>query len=169
MMVFPWRWVVAGLVLLSVLGGVFEAGRRVERPRAFKAGQLAQDKVWTEAAKVAKAAQEASARADEARHKATSEQEGKRYAAALVDLRAGYGAARARWMRDKAARDGGAGRGGDLPGVAGGGPGADAACRAELDAVAVAVLDRSEEGDGYRAQVMAWQAWARAVGVAPPG
>ena len=164
----PWRWIGAALVVLGVLGGVFEVGRRFERPRAFLAGQLAQDKVWNEAAKVAKARQESAARADEARHRATSEQEGKRYAAALVDLRAGYDAARARWVRDKTARDGGAGRGGDLPGVAGGRPAADGACRAQLDAVAAAVIDRSEEGDGYRAQVMAWQAWARAVGVAPP-
>ncbi len=169
MMALPWRWIVAALAMLAVLGGAFEMGRRAERPRAYLAGQLAQDKVWNDAAKVARAQQEADARAGEARHRATSEQEGKRYAAALVDMRAGYAAARDRWLRDKAARDGGASRGGDLPGAAGGGPAVDGACRAELDAVAVAVLDRSEEGDRYRAQVMAWQAWARAVGVAPPG
>lgn len=168
MMGFPWRWVVAGLLLVGMIGGVFAAGRRFERPRAFRAGQLVQDKLWREGAALAKARQEAEARATEARQARSGEQEGKRYAAARVELRAGYDAARVRRVRDKAAGDSGATRAGDLPGPAGGAAGVDAACRAELDAVAAAVLDRSEEGDGYRAQVMAWQAWAQGVGVAPP-
>jgi hypothetical protein len=163
----PWRWIAAALIVLAMLAGVFEAGRRFERPRAFRAGQLAQDKVWNDAAKLAKARQEAAARATEARQAQSGKQEGKRYEAARVELRAGYRAARARWVRDTAARGSGAARSGDLPGAASGADGVDAACRAKLDAVAAAVIDRSEEGDGYRAQVMAWQAWARAVGVAP--
>jgi hypothetical protein len=165
----PWRWIGAALAVLAVLAGYFEAGRRFERPRAFRAGQLAQDKVWNDAAKLAKARQEAEARATEARQAQSGKQEGKRYEAERVELRAGYRAARARWVRDKATSGSGAARNGDLSGTAGGPAGVDAACRAKLDAVTVAVLNRSEEGDGYRAQVIAWQAWARAVGVAPPG
>jgi hypothetical protein len=166
MIALPWARIGLVLAIIGIIAGVFHAGQRYERPRAFKAGQVAQDRIWLAAIAKARAQHVARAKAVEAANERIRKQEARRYEADVVELRAGYDALRKR-MRDRAAR-GGAGGGAGVPGPATGAGRVDGAGCADVDAIEAALVNASEEGDRYRVMVMGWQEWARGVGVAEP-
>jgi hypothetical protein len=129
----------AGLLVLALVRG---AERRVDQ-KWQGAQAVATVAATSRKAVIETAAGQAGARVEEATN------------AELEDLRVRYDALRRRLRADSGR---GASRA-DLPGAAAAAGQPDGAACADVALLTAALLNASEEGDRYRAQLMGWQAW----------
>lgn len=160
--ILPWLAAAAGAVALTwaVYHWGHGDGVAEEAPRAEKRGAVKQDALWREGQ--AEATRRANARVEAvaAQQSANSTRIEENNRAETAKLRTAYDVLRQQ-LRDKARGQGVAG-GADMPRVPGGATfvdGPPAPCNDALAIAQNALIDRSEEGDGYRQQVLDWQAW----------